>query len=904
MKRCEPLIADFAPRSAYPGSLIVLVGHNFATRRELNKVFIGGHRAIVVTAERHRLVVICHYLTRDGPVHLKTPTGKATGPRDFIVTGWPSPGPPDKDAPPYSFEGVGAGVSQALRQKLLSLPASPVDRISVVDATDIPGTGTAKVLCVCMYPKDTKPADLTAAKQNMVNLGTRVTTYYQQASYGKLNVVFDVTDFFEMLDNLAWYYSRDPPTAGDKGYPNFIYDRLPQIFAEAADNAINARFNLDSYDVLLVECHLGVFVRAWGGGVVGPSFDFQDVARYGPNLHIHHVIGKTLGSIALGDDADWGRVAHEFGHNIVASPSAVISEEDLYNSDLPPGADFTAQEFDLMGDHDKHPLLSAYHMNELGWYNPSTNVRSFDWSTTPKLEEIDIVAHGLGENTNASRYHLVKIVVGTGLEYWIEVRQRPGSTAQVFDSSIPVQGALDGGVVITRAIRGVQNNNQSMRLITLLQTNTSCLKTSDVAVDPARTILITVVDDNVQAQPRVCKVRIEWAQPTQPTPNGTFDLWISPWNTNNYTSPDIWIDRSPFGSYDRVDGTGQPINGGDNPRVGEVNLIKARIHNSGTQGANNIQVTFYTVTPPGVGDNGSWTPLTTVPINAIAAGSQSETSASWTPTVGQHTCLQVHIGMQTGESSLGNNMAQENVFNFQPASHSIPEPVELPVAIRNPLDQPTLVVVQLDNVPEGFYVYFPHRIVALGPLAERQLELLVVPLREIPALKYKIARIRVSGWIPHGYTKPQASVIRPIGGLQAVVAPKTGSQIRLDDPPKLVNPYTIEVSGAIEPVTADQKVRVDLSIGQQLVMVTPATTDRRGRFTAGFKLRRDDNPSVVNAVTLGGLHPAEILGTLASRTTILDFQAHIVNATVLAQADSNVVYYKYTETDTGPEIPR
>ena len=61
VKKCRPFIADFAPHFAYPGSLVVILGHNFYPRRDKNDVTVGGKRAIVVTAEPHRLVVISSF---------------------------------------------------------------------------------------------------------------------------------------------------------------------------------------------------------------------------------------------------------------------------------------------------------------------------------------------------------------------------------------------------------------------------------------------------------------------------------------------------------------------------------------------------------------------------------------------------------------------------------------------------------------------------------------------------------------------------------------------------------------------------------------------------------------------------------------------------------------------------
>lgn len=132
------------------------------------------------------------------------------------------------------------------------------------------------------------------------------------------------------------------------------------------------------------------------------------------------------------------------------------------------------------------------------------------------------------------------------------------------------------------------------------------LKSGDSASDPARALTISVLNDNVVARPLVCRVRVAWAQGIADDPNGAFDLNIEPWN-GNYETPDIWIDRPPVGTFDNPsESEGRPTGNGDKPQPMAVNKFTARINNQGTVDATNVKVTFYTVTPPGVGDNGNY----------------------------------------------------------------------------------------------------------------------------------------------------------------------------------------------------------------------------------------------------------------------------------------------------------
>ena len=303
----------------------------------------------------------------------------------------------------------------------------------------------------------------------------------------------------------------------------------------------------------------------------------------------------------------------------------------------------------------------------------------------------------------------MKIKVSDGLSYFIEVRQRPGTTAQIFDDSIPVGAAPNqGGVIVTRVISDEMHNNQQTRFITLMHDNRVQV-TDDFIEDPARALRITVLNDSVQARPLVCRVRVEWAQTVADDPNGSFDLRVEPWDSH-YQSPDIWVDREPIGSFDNsIDGEGRPKGNGDKPWVEHINQFTARVHVSGAMGASDVKVTFYAVSPPGVGDNGNWSPIAVKTIASIPQDGAKDAFCNWVPAVGKHTCLKVFASPQFGEISGGNNSAQENVFEFQAAGASPADPVFITTAVRNPLDGPRAVQVSLRGVPLGWAAQVPNR---------------------------------------------------------------------------------------------------------------------------------------------------------------------------------------------------
>ncbi|MGY2093449.1 IPT/TIG domain-containing protein [Nocardia gipuzkoensis] len=845
-----PTIVDFQPWRGYAGTIMVIVGNGFAEERRENNVTVGGESALVVEASTKRLVVITSTKTRAGSVGVTVDGEVVTAPRDFEVLPWPKPTSGD-DGPPYSYAGVSAG--------------------SVPSAGTIPPTGTARIIAVACFPTDKMPADPPATRQDIIDTFAEVTTYYDQASYGQLDVQVDVTNFVPLLNDATYYHRAN----GATGYPNIDNAVLDQLMAECARGAVDQGFDLDDYQVLVASIHLpDLFVRAWGGWSAS-SFAYDD----GAGTVIDIVVDHPLGLIAQRHDADWGRTAHEFGHNLV--DGGLVLGEDVYASDLIDPSEASVENFDMMGNHDSHPLFSAFWMHQLGWYD-GANVTELAWDRNPFSQEFDLAAHGLTQDADPNRRHLIRIKVADGLFYFVEVRQCPdtvGGDTQIFDENIilPMGGTPDGGVLVSRVIVDELNNNHQTRLVTLLQVPRRVMVTGDIAVDPLRTLEITVVNDNVQARPRVCRVRIEWAQEIAEDPGGDFDLRLEPWGPG-WETTDIWVDRNPFGTFDSTDGSGNPVGNGDKPRPLEINRFEARIRNDGTTDATNVLVTHYAVEPPGVGDNGNWSPLVTYSLPNVPAGGSVVGRANWVPLVGEHTCLKVAISPQLGEVTAGNNSAQENVFEFEPAASSVPEPVSMTVAVRNPLTERALVRIALEGVPFGYYVYFPHRWLWLEPLAERKLDLLVIPWTDIRECKHRTADVRLYGRVPRVYeekldiTGQPASWFAPIGGILARVTPKLRGKILVDRHPKREKGEKVTVRGVVEPRIADQQVRVDMTRPDGTVEVIATKTNRAGRFSVQFGLLRE------------AVEP----GTYA-------YQGHIMGATRVAPADSNVVFMHVTK---------
>jgi hypothetical protein len=816
-----PKITHFDPLAGQRGCVVTIHGSNFSTDRLENTVDIGGGSCLVLSASATELKAVTGGDVESGPVKVTVAGDTASGPQDFKVLGYPSAGA-GEDGPPMAFDGEGAGA-----------------------AGDVPAIGTIRVLVALVRPNDLAPVG-AAARNGVVNAWDDVVTFYDQASYGQTVVQYDMTTNWAVLDGPTTDFV---PVGAD----NIDNGQLMRVMAQAAQGAVNEGFDLDDYAMMACVIFLnGNFIRAWGGWswqnfAYDNGLPATDPNRVQINLTADHAVNL----LAIQESANWGRFAHEFGHNVVSAPSftgdgTATLGEDVYSSDLVDPNAATARQFDLMGSHDSHPLFSGYHLEKLGYYS-AANIHTLTWDRNPHSFDLDIVAHGLAQNAAPNRYHLVKIHVAQGLDFYIQVRQRPGTTTQIFDDSIPLDGANNqGGLIVTAVIADTLHINQQTRFITLLHPN-QVLSIGEGVEDPARALKITVLDDNVQARPQVCRVRVEWAQTIVGDPNGSFDLSVTPWDSN-WQSPDMWIDRSPYGTYDNpVDAQGRPTGNGDKPRPMQVNRFYARVNVSGAQGTTNVLTTFYAITPPGVGDNGNWAPISQKTIGNIGVNGHADIFCDWTPVVGRHTCLMVYASQQLGEISGGNNSAQENVFDFESPANSPGAPVIVQTAIRNPSDKRSMVQVSLKGVPKGWFVQFPHAWVWLDPKAEKVFDVVIVPTRDynwfLEMKQSMAAPVKLEGLLPREYEEPQppkdepaGSRFYPIGGVLYETDLRLKTAVELGEDPERSKEWVIAVKGMIQPDRVDQRVRVELVDPNEELRVAEVRTDGAGVFRASFDL--------------------------------------------------------------------
>ncbi len=825
------LIDSVTPMQGHAGTLVTIEGSGFGEEWEDNYVMIGSVEANVVTASPTRIEALVGIGAENGPVSVDVGAVKAETPDAFLIMDWPS-SDSGEDGPPIFIEGRGLGTALSFGKTKNSTSAI------------LPSTGQLQVLVIPSYPTDRVPGNEAAELQAITDVWTEVNTFYDQASYDTLDVQITVANWVPLTGNFNDYVlltGGSPPGEDDPWWTSNLRPAVMDRFrAECANGAVNSdNFDLDDFDVMA--CYIwinGARIRAWGGSTR------SNFAYTGNGLDINITADHEIWQVALGEDADWGRCAHELGHCLIEA--GTVLGEDVYRSGLVDPDAATAASFEMMGSHDSHPLYSGEYMYQLGWFDDA-NVVELEWDRNPSSEEFFITAHRLVEDNDPTQIHLVRIKVNEGLYYYVETRQRPpAGDAQIFDTAIPLGGASNGGVVVTKVITDEVNNNQQMRFVTLLHADSTVLDIADVATDPARGLRIIVDNvyiDTADDDRMVATVTVEWAQNLQPDPDGDFDLRIEPWGPN-WETVDIWVDRSPWNVYDSTDAAGNPTGNGDVPQVEEINRFYARVHNDGDNDATNVRLTFYSIEPPGVGDNGSWTPIDTQEIATITAGDSATDRVNWVPIVDKHTCLQVIAEHQEGEVTYGNNKAQENVFEFEPAADSIPDPIKIPLAVRNPLDEATLVWLRVEGVPAGYKVMLPHHWVYLEAGGEMEMEAVVITLQDIEITQRALPNLIFSGGIPHSYGELvddvyPASRVLPIGGFTAMIRPKHRVAIKIEEDRERTTSTAIGVRGDLTPGYADQPVTMILVGPQGSVWGKEAKSDANGAFSTVFDLTLD-----------------------------------------------------------------
>jgi hypothetical protein len=316
-----PSIDQFSPVQGCPGTIIEIAGANFSPVRQDNLVTVGGEEAFVLAATPTLITAITSLSTASGLVKVEVAGHGAAGPVDFTIL--PAPlAANGEDGPPIFYSGRG--------QPMPGGGAGPAPGVSA--------QGTIKALVVLCYPQDRVPANLATTRADVMTEFDRAPVYYDQVSYGDTDLQLTYTNWVQLTGNYADYV--------DASINNFAWP-ANRILAEAAQGAVDQMNNLDDYVFMAVVMHLGGgFVRAWGGWSQS-NFAWAGTDLNGDPVNINVTASHEIGLTTIGENADWGRFAHELAHSLV--DAGAVLGEDVYASDLVDTSVATAANFDLMG---------------------------------------------------------------------------------------------------------------------------------------------------------------------------------------------------------------------------------------------------------------------------------------------------------------------------------------------------------------------------------------------------------------------------------------------------------------------------------------------------------------------------------------------------------------------------
>ncbi|MBM4424907.1 MAG: hypothetical protein FJ030_16220 [Chloroflexi bacterium] len=554
-----------------------------------------------------------------------------------------------------------------------------------------------RVIVLRVYFDDYANASRYTQAQVQAFFDDNLNTLWQNTSYGHIGISAQVTDLFEMPENRSAYIddgdgwtdvngngsyqaavdNSDGDGDGVEGTPCDVtsggdlscgdkYDNVLLDAVAASPDTLNWD-DIDAVMVVMAETSNAQFHRGQANTCNLPMGPDGDEKLVGCAIFSENPTETDL--------QVWGRWAHEVGHAFQqggpAHPSNYRNSFELMDA-LYPGQ---------TGVFEKQS-----HTGFPGWL-PSSKYQTF----TSSCDVGPAPCVGLGggaafiwaqeyDPTGKPNVQAVKAYITDNLYYLISVRRRV-----LGDELVPIP---DEGVLIERV---VEDAPQWVTVQGKGGDRNKLWKAGDSfnSVDDGITIAIRnkVDDDNYG-------VYVTYDRNASLQPDVMLNPWVSP-PGESYETTDIWID-SPVNGYGVFrygmwdDGTGNqvPRGNGDDPAVGLVNRLYARVRNVGGAPASNVVVNFEITDPPGLGIAGSngFTPMGTVDkikfpaLANIDPGQFVDVYYEWTPdfavspqdmAAGKfkfHTCVRVILDAVADETVLGNqdgDREQENIGYFE-----------------------------------------------------------------------------------------------------------------------------------------------------------------------------------------------------------------------------------------------
>ena len=542
--------------------------------------------------------------------------------------------------------------------------------------------GTKKVMVLRVYFQDYSATSRYTQAQ-VEGLFDELDELWQHTSYTKIDIAHVVSALYQLPDDRSDYI--DDFSDGDLSNGG----KFDKVLADAIANAPGGLdwTNVDAVMVVMAETDSSQFHRGQATKCNLPM---------GPGGAVKFV-GCAIFSENPSDSdvAVWGRWAHEMGHAFQQAGPAHPSNYNNY---------FELMDHNLPGQ--TGPFEKQANQGFPGWL-PGSKYQVVSCDKGGETAALWAMEY---DPTGKPNVQALKVQITGSFYYMVSVRRRVlGDELNGF--FIP-NGIPDEGVIIERVNEG---GDPMVKVIGRGQTPAcagSCNRNQlwdagDTFTGDGLTIIVTqkVDDDNYFVTVR-CN-----DQALQP------DVMLNPWTSppgDTWETTDIWVD-SPvngygvyrYGTWSDLFGGTVPVGNGDDPAVGQVNRLYARVRNVGTQAATNVVVRWELTDPPGLGIAGAsgWASLGSVnsvqfpALANIPAGGTVDVYVEWTPnfaltpeqlaagTFAFHSCLRVKLDTVAGELVTGNqdgDREQENISYFQAPSSGAPAKFKSVIHLHNP----------------------------------------------------------------------------------------------------------------------------------------------------------------------------------------------------------------------------
>jgi hypothetical protein len=560
-------------------------------------------------------------------------------------------------------------------------------------------TGTLNFLVLRVQFHDMTGASFTDA-QTQTMFDSIKTLWGTNSAYGAMTQNFRLTSLYKVPQNTSVYVDVGGSSSSGTAYNALV--------ADAVANAPSGTdfSNLTGLIVLFADNRPGGFYR----GITFVGVTVTPPGGGSISLPVS-VVGEDPNE---GTPTNWGRIAHEIGHEM--QQNSPPHPSNYHSSFEQMDAEYPAQ----TGMFEKQATRGFP-----GWMPPAkyVTVNANQGAVVTLLAEE--ASPGSEPDIQGAKAFLS--FGGTSVYYMVSARRRRdgddiATTSPLVSPTDCVAAATpngipDCGVLIERVVENGDPNVQDCdpqfgctnRWVDVLGkgNNASSLWHEGDVYTASSYGNASVKKDGIsivvlkQLDPDHYQVAIRYDDASGAAPDVGLESWLQP-PGNTYETTDIWVDSplngyaSPpdsdalhyrYGVHADLRGGVVPIGNGDNPGVGQVNRIYARIRNYGTQPAANVKVFFDVTNPPGVGingsngfqqigsvDSGSFSGLTSIP-----PGGHVDVFLPWTPNFpltpqqiadGQfffHTCVRIRVSHVAGETFFANQDGdgqQENILYF------------------------------------------------------------------------------------------------------------------------------------------------------------------------------------------------------------------------------------------------